>query len=207
MERCEFPDHEKQIFYQLNTNLKTSVQIGLLFFLFYGLGSCGEKIEDFDGFIRPEIIQLLTANSEKSWIRTEAGGDGEPIAGDCADSLIYKFIKIDKKTDTTGYLFVKPNAGSCDLQSFCEANPDLCEADTLFCDKNPKICEDPGIDYVFAGSWYIPEPTIENGAVDHLRLSNYSGVTSYKINFITSLHLEWEAGSESTQFFEKFISE
>lgn len=173
----------------------------------YGLSSCGEKIEEFDGFIKPELIQLLTSGTDKNWVRQEKTINGNLIKGNCADSLTIKFIPVKNKVDTTGYLFINPTTESCSLSDFCDMNPEMCQADALFCAKNSDICDELEDNFIFGGSWFIPNPIVTNGVVHTLKISNSEVSINYTINFITSIYLELSATNDGDQLLEKYKAE
>ena len=173
----------------------------------YGLSSCGEKIEEFDGFIKPELIQLLTSGTDKNWIQLEKTINGDLITSNCPDSLTIKFTTVKNKADTTGYLFINPVTESCSLSDYCNLYPEMCQADTLFCTENSDICDELKDNFIFGGSWFIPDPTITNGVVNTLIVSNSEGSINYTINLITSIYLELSATDDGDQLLEKYKAE
>ncbi|GEM_PF-2092620 len=190
-----------------NSHTKKVLLIFLLATLVNLSLSCGDKIEGFEGFLKPEIIHLLSRDSSKNWIRIEYSANGEIITGNCSDSLTYKFMAIGNKEDTSGYLFVRPKLQNCGLSNFCDNNPLLCEYNMEFCEKDTVICPELEEDFLFAGAWYVPNPLRENDKIDVMLLTNYNGLSRYQINYITSINLELIHEEGETGFFEKFKAE
>ncbi len=166
------------------------------------ISSCEDKIEDFDGFIKPEVIHLLSKSETKNWIRLLSQVDGQPIEGNCSDSLVYQFT-YDDKTDTSGLVFVSPK---CAINDFEIAYPEIWAVNDTFCNKKPDDCKmDNG--YYLAGSWFIDDPVIKNDKVNEIIIKNSFDSLIYTIKVITSLHLEVSTQKNENTIFEKFVAE
>jgi hypothetical protein len=168
--------------------------------------SCGDKIEDFSGFIKPELEYLLSEDQSKNWIRTSFQIDGQPVEGGCYDSLIFQFTKIEGKVDTSGLVLIKQKTG-CDSSSFCLANPEICISNASYCEAKPTICGTFEAGYFYSGVWYIEDPTTKNGNVHEILFKNLNDTLVYSVNLITSVHLELVSETDSGIFFEKFEAE
>ncbi len=196
-------------FYKTNTYL-ISKRTWLLSFLFIPLvlmlHGCGEKIEDFSGFIKSEVTLLLSDNSEKNWIRLTSEVNGQPMEGGCIDSLVYQFTFLENKKDTLGLVFVQPRQATCTDQDFKDVYPEIWKVDSAFCAKKPGDCKhEEG--YYLAGSWFISDPFIENDKVHEVIIKNSFDSLVYHINNISSVNLELTTIKVENSMTEKFVAE
>lgn len=168
--------------------------------------SCGENVEEFDGFITTEVAHLLSSPSYKTWIKTETRLGNELSRNACDDSLVYVFAKFSGLTVERNQLFL--GVTSCTGASFCEKNPSICEAYSAFCTDNAEFCEEnPGL--IFAGTWSVVQPEDENANTNEFIINFPGDTTTYRINYITSKNLEIvhteTIDGEEVQVFEKLI--